>query len=73
LIAFGVCPAFDGYLAECRAWAREAAAKSNLPVIEVPGVNRDLADLDFEAPAIYIRAIQFDELDPAETRIFRRW
>jgi hypothetical protein len=70
---FGAMPNYDGCLSECRAFARDQAANLNLPIVEVPGVNPDLQAKDFEKPAIYIVAEQFDELAPGETRVFRRW
>src|SRR5262245_16925856 len=73
LMRFGISPNFDGCLSECRDFARDEAANLNLPVIEIPGVNANLESADFERPAVYIRAIQFDEMDPNETRRFRRW
>ncbi len=63
---------FDGSQAECRDWGRARAADTNLPVVDVPGVIRDLEGPDFMSPGIYIRAIQFDELAPGETRVYRR-
>jgi hypothetical protein len=72
LMRFGAMPNFDGCLSECREFARDQALNLNLPVIEAPGVNPDLAAPDFEKPAIYICAIQFDELAPDEMRVFRR-
>jgi hypothetical protein len=73
LMRFGVSPNFHGCLSECREFAREQAANLNLQVIEVQGVNRDLEGPDFADPAIYIRTVEFDELDPRETRIYRNW
>jgi len=54
-------------------WARERAEESNLPIVEVPDVNPDLESRSFEAPGIYVVVTEFDELDPRETRVFRRW
>jgi hypothetical protein len=41
-----------------------------LPIIEIPGVNPDLQTAEFERPAIYIVAVQFDELAPGEREFF---
>jgi hypothetical protein len=59
-------------LGECREFARERSLATNLPIIEYPDVNPNFTEKAFETPGIFVVQSIFDEMDPGETRCFRR-
>jgi hypothetical protein len=69
---FGVYPDHWGGHLDCLEWAKAKSLEMNLPVIEVPQPNPDLRARDFESPAIYLVAEEWDQFSPASNgRVFR--
>jgi hypothetical protein len=68
---FGVYPDYWGSRLDCIEWAKEAAARLDLPAIEIFQPNPDLRRRDFEEPGIYLVVEEFDQFSDKSGRCLR--